>query len=87
MDVNSLKGMYKEEAEKRVKLRLALETVARKENVEVTDADLDEEFAKMAEAYKMEVEQVKAAVPAESLKEDVKVEKALKLVKENAVVK
>ena len=87
MDVNSLKGMYKEEAEKRVKLRLALETIARKENIEVTDADLDEEYAKMAEAYKMEVEKVKAAVPANSLKEDIKVEKALKLVKEKAEIK
>lgn len=87
MDVNALKDMYKEEAEKRVKLRLALETVARKENIEVTDADLDEEYSKMAESYKMEVEKVKAAVPAESLKEDVKVEKALKLVKEKAVIK
>lgn len=87
MDVNGLKGMYKDEAEKRVKLRLALETVARKENIEVTEADLDEEYNKMAEAYKMEVEQVKAAVPAESLTEDVKVEKALKLVKDSAVIK
>lgn len=87
MDVNSLKGMYKEEAEKRVKLRLALETIARNENIEVTDADLDEEYAKMAEAYKMEVEKVKAAVPANSLKEDIKVEKALKLVKEKAEIK
>ena len=87
MDVNSLKGMYKEEAEKRVKLRLALETIARNENIEVTDADLDEEYAKMAEAYKMEVEKVKAAVPANSLKEDIKVEKALKLVKDSVVIK
>ena len=87
MDVNALKGMYKADAEKRVKLRLALETVARLENIEVTEADLDEEYAKMAEAYKMEVDKVKAAVPADSLTEDVKVEKALKLVKENAVIK
>jgi trigger factor len=87
MDVNALKGMYKADAEKRVKLRLALETVARLENIEVTEADLDEEYAKMAEAYKMEVENVKAAVPADSLTEDVKVEKALKLVKGNAVIK
>ncbi len=87
MDANALKGMYKEEAEKRVKLRLALETVARKENIEVTEADLDEEYGKMAEAYKMDVDKVKAAVPAESLAEDVKVEKALKLVKEKAVIK
>ena len=87
MDVNSLKGMYKEEAEKRVKLRLALETIARKENIEVTDADLDAEYEKMAEAYKMEVEKVKAAVPATSLTEDIKVEKALKLVKDSVVIK
>ncbi len=87
MDVNSLKGMYKEEAEKRVKLRLALETIARKENIEVTEADLNAEYEKMAEAYKMEVEKVKAAVPATSLTEDIKVEKALKLVKESAVIK
>lgn len=87
MDVNALKGMYKEEAEKRVKLRLALETIAKNESIEVADSDLDEEYNKMAEAYKMEVEQVKAAVPAESLSEDVKVEKALKLVKDKAVIK
>lgn len=87
MDANALKGMYKEEAEKRVKLRLALETVARKENIEVSEADLDEEYGKMAEAYKMDIDKVKAAVPAESLTEDIKVEKALKLVKEKAVIK
>lgn len=87
MDANALKSMYKEEAEKRVKLRLALETVARKENIEVSEADLDEEYGKMAEAYKMDIDKVKAAVPAESLTEDIKVEKALKLVKEKAVIK
>lgn len=87
IDVNGLKGMYREEAEKRVKLRLALETIAKKENIEVTEADLDEEYQKMADAYKMEIDKVKAAVPAESLTEDVKVEKALKLVKDKAVIK
>ena len=87
MDKNALKDMYREEAEKRVKLRLALETIAKKENIEVTDADLDEEYSKMAEAYKMDVEKVKAAVPAESLTEDLKVQKALALVKDKAVIK
>ena len=87
MDANALKDMYKDEAEKRVKLRLALEAVARKENIEVTEADLDAEYGKMAEAYKMDVDKVKEAVPAESLSEDVKVEKALNLVKDKAVIK
>ena len=87
MDVNALKGMYREEAEKRVKLRLALETIAKKENIEVTEADLEDEYSKMAEAYKMDADKVKAAVPAESLTEDIKVQKALDLVKNSAEIK
>ena len=87
MDVNALRGMYKEDAEKRVKLRLALETIAKKENIEVTEADLDEEYGKIAETYKMDVEKVKESVPADSLYEDVKVQKALNLVKDNANIK
>ena len=60
MDVNALKGMYREDAEKRVKLRLALETIAKKENIEVTEADLEatekriiEKIKSVTEAYKM----------------------------------
>ena len=82
-----VRGMYKEDAEKRVKLRLALETIAKKENIEVTEADLDEEYGKIAETYKMDVEKVKESVPADSLSEDVKVQKALNLVKDNANIK
>ena len=87
MDVNALKGMYRTDAEKRVKLRLALETIAKKENIEVTEADLDEEYGKLAETYKMDVDKVKAAIAAESLTEDIRVQKALDLVKEAAVIK
>ena len=87
MDVNALKDMYRKDAEKRVKLRLALQTIADKENVEVTEADLDDEYSNMAEAYKMDVEKVKAAVPADSLTEDVRVQKALDIVKNTANIK
>ena len=86
MDVNAVKGMYREEAEKRVQLRLALEAIAKKENIEVTEADLEDEYSKLAEAYKMEASQVKAAIPADSLSEDVKVQKALDLVKNSAKI-
>ncbi len=87
MDVNALKGMYRTDAEKRVKLRLALEAIAKKENIEVTEADLDEEYGKLAETYKMDVDKVKAAIAADSLSEDVRVQKALDLVKASAVIK
>lgn len=87
VDQNALREMYKEEAKRRVKLRLALETITKKENIEVTEDDLNAEYDKMAENYKMKVEKVKAAVPAESLSDDLKVQKALELVKEKAVIK
>lgn len=87
IDLDGLKKMYADEAKKRVQLRLALETIAKKENIEVTDADLDEAYNKMAEAYKVDVETVKGAVPAETLTLDVKAEKALNMVKDSVVVK
>jgi trigger factor len=87
MDMAALKNMYMDEAEKRVKLRLVLEAIAKQENLEVTEADLEDEYSKMAETYKVEVEQAKASVPADSLSEDIKVQKALDLVKNSAVIK
>ncbi len=87
MEESALREMYRDEAEKKVKLRLALQAIAAKEGIEVTDADLDDEYSKMAETYKMEVAQVKAAIPADSLSEDVKVQKALDFIKNNADIK
>ena len=87
MDEAAIKNMYMEDAEKRVKLRLVLEAIAKQEGVEVTEADLEEEYSKMAEAYKVDVEKAKAAVPVESLTEDIKVQKALEIVKNSAVIK
>ena len=59
--------------------------IARKENIEVTDADLDAEYEKMAEAYKMEVEQIKSMIPQAELVKDLAVGKAMELVKASAV--
>lgn len=87
MEESTVREMYREEAEKKVKLRLALQAIAVKENVEVTDADVEDEYSKMAEAYKMDVAQVKAAIPADSLTDDIKVQKALDIVKNSAVIK
>lgn len=87
MDLDALKEMYRSDAEKRVKLRLALQTVADNENVEVTETDLEDEYTKLAEAYKMDVEKVKTAIPADSLSEDIRVQKALDIVKNTANIK
>ncbi len=85
--MDSLKTMYREQAEKQVKLRLALEKIASLENIEVSDEETEEEFKKMAETYNMEVEQVKGYVTADALKKDLAVGKAAELVKKEAVIK
>ena len=67
-------------AQKQVQLELALEAVAKAENLEVTDEELEAEVKRLAEQYGMTAEQVKAAVPEEGLKGDLKLRKARELV-------
>ena len=50
------------QAEKRIKTRLVLEAVAKAEDIQVTEERLDEELAKMAEQYQMEVEKLKELI-------------------------
>lgn len=84
---DDLRAQYEDEAEKRVKIRLALEKIAEIENIEADDEALEEEYNKIAEQYKMELDQVKSLIPASELKKDVAVSKAMDLVKENANIK
>ena len=49
-DENALKEQMKEDAEKRVKSNLTLEAIAKAENLQVTDEEVEEELSKMAEA-------------------------------------
>ena len=88
-DMDALKESMKPQAESRVKGTLVLEAVAAAENLEVTEEDLDKEFEKMASMYQMEVEQIKSFMPAEqteSMKESLKVQKAIDFLVENAKV-
>lgn len=80
------RAMFRTQAERQVKTRLALEKVAELEGIAVSDTQLDEEYAKMAEQYKMDVEKVKSLVAADALRDDLKVSDALELVKKNAKV-
>ena len=85
--IDTVKKAYAEQAEKQVKLRLALEKIAELENVQVSDEELEEEFKKMADNYKLELEQVKNFVGSEELKKDIAVSKTVDLIKEAAVIK
>ncbi len=87
MDESGLRASYKPQAEQRVKLRLALEKIAEKEAIVPTEDEIEEEYNTLAEQYKMDVLVVKKAIQAEDLSKDIAVDKAMKLVKESAVVK
>lgn len=83
-DEKTFREQYKEQAEKQVKLDLALAEIIKKESLEVSDADLDEEYAQYAKAYNMDVDQIKKAIPADNLKPELLQRKAVDFVIENA---
>ena len=87
MDMSAIESMYKPQAEQRVKMRLVLEAIARQEEVTVTDEDIEAEYNTFAENYKSSVDEIKKFIPAESLTEDIKVQKAMEIVKNNIKVK
>ncbi len=87
MDANAVLEMYKPEAQRRVKMRLALEKIAELEKIEPTEEEINAEYDKMAEAYNMEADKVKEIIPVDSIKEDLGVQLAMKHIKDNAVIK
>lgn len=83
-DEKTFREQYKEQAEKQVKLDLALAEIIKKENLEVSDADIEEEYAQYAKAYNMDVDQIKKAIPADNIKPELLQRKAVDFVIENA---
>ena len=82
MTVEQMKEQARPDAEKRIRTRLVLEAVAQAENIQISDEKVDEEVAKMAEAYKMEVEKLKSYMSesdVKQMKEDLAVQQAVDL--------
>ncbi|MBR7091866.1 MAG: trigger factor [Clostridia bacterium] len=84
MDRDAFRKGFREQAEKSVKVRLALEKIAQQENLAATDEDMEKEYKDLAEQYQLDVEKVKQFVPAQELAKDVAVKKAMDFVKANA---
>ena len=86
LDLDKLREQLRPQAEKQVKARLCLETVATLENVEVTEDELNAEFSSIATAYNMEADKVRELVDAQMVSSDIKVKKAMQIVKDAAVI-
>ena len=86
MDMASFRKTFEDQAQKQVKVRLALEKIAELENVEITDDQVDEEINKIAEQYDLTAEKVRSIVSDKSVRQDLAVAEASKIVKDSAKI-
>ena len=88
-DEESVRAQFREDAEKRVRISLTLEAIAKAENIEVTEEELEEEINKMAELYQLEADKMKERLnllgQLESLKYDLKMRKTIDFLVNNSV--
>ena len=86
MTMDKMKDQVRPEAVSRIKSSLVLEQIAKDENIEVSDADVDAEIDKMASMYGMEADKIKEYMgdaEKESMKKDLAIQKAVDLIMDN----
>ncbi len=84
MDMAQFRGMFRPQAERQVKVRLALQKIVELEKLEVSEDEVEAKYKELAEQYGMEAEQVKKALPADSITSDMKLDKAIALIRDSA---
>lgn len=87
LNLDTLRAQLRPQAEKQVKVRLALEKIAELEKVTVSDEEIEAEYKRISDAYNVPMEQVKGMIKDEDIKADLSVKAAMDLVKAKAVVK
>lgn len=85
MEMSSFRAIFRSQAERQVKVQLAVKKISELEGIEPTEDEIAAEYKKLAEAYGMEEDKVKQFVPAESIKSDLTTQKTIDMLKENAV--
>jgi len=86
MNIEQFRAQFREQADKQVKMRLAMEAIVAKEGITASDEEFEEEVKRIADAYKMEADKVKSIVDAAAVKADLAINKAIDFVKEKANV-
>ena len=87
MTLETLRAQFRPQAEKQVKARLALEKIAELENLVASEDDINAEYQRIADAYSVDIEQVKSGIDADLIATDMRVKLAMDAVKEKAVIK
>lgn len=88
-DEDALREQMKEDAEKRIRANLTLEAIAKAENIEASDEDVDKELKEMAETYKQSVDDIKKLLEAQgggtdAIKEDLKLRNTVEFLVEQS---
>ena len=84
-NMDNIKNSLRPGALSSVKTNVMLDAVVDAEKIEVTEEECEEEYAKLAESYKMDVEKVKEILDTEGMKGDLQVRKAAHLIADSAV--
>lgn len=86
MPLESFRQTFEEQAQKFVKIHLALEEIAKLENMTASEEEVNAEYEKLATAYNLELDKIKTMLPSEDVIHDVLNNKAIDLIKSSAVV-
>ena len=89
MDINGLRAMYADQARENILIRLALESIVKKEGIDTNDEEYDQELTRLAEQYRMERATLEESISEdeeEAIKMDLKAKKAIDLIKAAAIV-
>lgn len=82
-DLETFRKQFEPEAKAKCEVRLVLDKIAEVENVEVTDKDIEVEYENIANRYQMEVDKVKELIQKEALSYDLRLTKAMNIVKDS----
>jgi trigger factor len=85
--MEDLKAQFAEQAQNQVKASLTLEQISKQEAIEVSEQEVEEEISKLAELYKLPVENVKKFISPDDIKNDIKTRKAVEIIVASAVIK
>ena len=84
-ELPTFRKSFREVAERQVKIRLALEKIVELENIVPDEEEINGEYDKLADMYKMKSEDIRKVISEDDIKEDIAVQKAIDLVKEAAI--
>jgi len=88
LDINTLRNSYEVQANQVVRGRLAIEAIVKKENIQLTEEELDAEFDRLAEMYRMEKDafvETMGKIGRENISDDLKAQKAMDMIKAVAI--